>query len=133
NWWVSHPTNNNDTTFQNNFEPGYIYKSEALQSNIYGLEVMGFNDPEICKILLFDIYFCPFTFNIRNLYLTILGEFSNKEAIVKIYQGFIEVCIFHDTDPNTVWNKIGILKQYIENMLFELEHKQMKSAINKKH
>ncbi|CAG8734193.1 14178_t:CDS:1, partial [Dentiscutata heterogama] len=77
------------TVVQNNFEPRYICQSEALQSNICqsssevftsiyqqafstktrldGLLVIGYNDSEICKILLSDIYFHPYTFKIGNL------------------------------------------------------------------
>ncbi|CAG8694238.1 11259_t:CDS:1, partial [Dentiscutata heterogama] len=174
------------TVVQNNFEPGYICQSEALRSNICqssseavtsiyqqafstktrldGLLVMGYDDSEICKMLLSDIYFHPYAFKIGNLNLTIFGigksnnpdwnyagkgyrssfvhnfrktrtiffqEFNNKEAIVKIYQNFQEIQIFRDTNPNSVWNKIGILAQFTGNTLFGLEHERTKSEINK--
>ncbi|CAG8684224.1 5342_t:CDS:1 [Dentiscutata heterogama] len=174
------------TVGQDGFEPGYLCQSEALQSNICkhsseavtsayqqafftktrldGLLVMGFDNPEICKTLLTDIHFHPYTFKIRNVSLTIFGidksnnpnwnyagkgyqssflhnfrktralfvqEFSNKEAIIKIYQNSQETYVFRDTDPNAVWNKIGILTQFTGSMLFGLEHKKTKSEINK--
>ncbi|CAG8754573.1 1317_t:CDS:1, partial [Gigaspora rosea] len=175
------------TVVQNGFEPGYLCQSEALQSNVCkssseavtstyqqafsaktrldGLQVMGFDNPEICKILLTDIHFHPYSFKIgTNINLTIFGigksnnpnwkyagkgyqssfvhnfrktralffqEFSNKEAIVKVYQNSQEAYAFRDTDPNTVWNRIGILTQFTGNTLFGLEHEQTKSEINK--
>ncbi|CAG8595608.1 6465_t:CDS:2 [Racocetra fulgida] len=167
-WWIPRLANDND-----GFEPGYLCQSEALQSNICkhsseavtsayqqafftktrldGLLVMGFDNPEICKTLLTDIHFHPYTFKIGNVSLTIfrigksnnpnwnyagkgyqssfvhnfrktralfVQEFSNKEAIIKIYQNSQETYVFCDTDPNAVWNKIAkdqaILKQLYE-------------------
>ena len=83
------------TVVQNNFEPGYICQSEALQSSICrssseaitsiyqqafstktrldGLLVMGYDDSEICEKLLSDIYFHPYTFTIGSINLTIFG------------------------------------------------------------
>ncbi|CAG8712763.1 13343_t:CDS:2, partial [Racocetra fulgida] len=166
--------------------PGYICQSEALRSNICkssseaitstyqqaffsktrfdGLLVMGFDNSEICKALLTDIYFHPYTFKIGNIInLNVFGigksnnpnwkyagkgyqssfvynfrktralffqEFSNKEAIVKIYQNSQEIYVFRNTDPNTVWNQIGILTQFTGCTLFGLEHEQTKSEIN---
>ncbi|CAG8678576.1 hypothetical protein C2G38_2032753 [Gigaspora rosea] len=184
-WWIPRPTDDGDdilypicpgmktittinhrdfiaTIVQNGFEPGYLYLSEALQSNICkssseaitsiyqqafltktrldGPLVMGFDDPEIHKNLSFDIYFHPFSFKVGNLYLTISGigksnnpdwnydgrgyqcsfvynfrkahalffqKFSNKDAIIKIYQNFQEINVFCDTNPNMVWEKLA--------------------------
>ncbi|CAG8506687.1 20584_t:CDS:2, partial [Gigaspora rosea] len=174
------------TVVQEGFEPGYLCQFEALRSDICkssseaitsiyqqafstktkfdGLLVMGFDNSEICKALLTDIYFHPYTFKIGNkINLNVFGigkssnsnwnyaekgyqssfvhnfrqtrslffqEFSNKEAIVKIYQNSQEICVFRDTDPNTVWNQIGILTQFTGCTLFGLEHEQTKSEIN---
>src|SRR6185437_9832450 len=70
------------TVVQNNFEPGYICQSEALRSDSYkssseaitsiyqqafftktkldGLLVMGYDNLEICKTLLFNINCHPY-------------------------------------------------------------------------
>ncbi|CAG8754993.1 2310_t:CDS:2, partial [Dentiscutata erythropus] len=175
------------TVVQDGFESGYLCQSEALRSNVCkssleavtstyqqaflkktrfnGLLVMGFDDLEICKMLLTDIPFHPYTFKIRNnINLTVFGigksnnpdwkyarkgyqssfvynfrktralffqKFSNKEAIVKIYQNSQEAYTFRDTDPNTVWNQIGILTQFTGSTIFGLEHEQTISEINK--
>ncbi|RIB07083.1 hypothetical protein C2G38_2215480 [Gigaspora rosea] len=101
-WWILRPTHNDlayTLFYPNNFEPGYIYQSEALRSNICqssseavtsiyqqafstktrldGLLVMGYDDSEICKMLLSDIYFHPYAFKIGNMNLTIFGIESN--------------------------------------------------------
>ncbi|CAG8618563.1 6520_t:CDS:2, partial [Cetraspora pellucida] len=127
NWWISCSTNNNATytvlylihldmktrttinqhdfiitVVQDSFEFGYLYQYEALQSNI-------------CKSSL----------------VAATSKFNDKEAIIKIYYTFQKMYDFHNTDLNTVWNKIGILTQYTGSLLFGLEHEQTKLAINK--
>ncbi|CAG8466859.1 7530_t:CDS:1 [Cetraspora pellucida] len=91
------------TVVQNNFEPEYICQSEALQNNICqssskaitsiyqqafstktrldSLLVMGYDDSEICKMLLSDIYFHPYTFKIGNLNVIIfeIGKSNNPD------------------------------------------------------
>ncbi|CAG8667729.1 11601_t:CDS:2, partial [Dentiscutata erythropus] len=152
------------TVVQNNFEPS---SSEAITSiyqqafstktRLDGLLVMGYDDSEIYKMLLSDIYFHPYTFKIGNLNVIIFEigklnnpdwnyagkgyqssfvynfrktrtiffqEFNNNNAIVRIYQNFQEIRIFHDTNPNSVWSKIGILVQFTGSMLFGLEHER---------
>ncbi|CAG8493124.1 939_t:CDS:2, partial [Dentiscutata heterogama] len=127
---------------------------KALQSNIYqssseaitsiyqqafstktrldGLLVMGYDDSEICKILLSNIYFHLYTFKIGNLNMIIFEiEFNNNNVIVRIYQNFQEIQIFCDTNPNSVWSKIGILVQFTGSMLFGLKHERTKSEISK--
>ncbi|RIB04744.1 hypothetical protein C2G38_2221483 [Gigaspora rosea] len=174
------------TVIQNDLEPGFLCQSEDLQSNVCkssleaitsiyqlafstktkfnGLLVMGFNNSEICNLLLSDIYFQPFSFKISNLNLVLfeigilnnpnwnyaskgykssfiynfqkiwslfLQEFTNNEAVVKVYQNSQEKYVFRDANPNIVWNKIGILAQFIGNILFGLEHEHTKLAIEK--
>ncbi|CAG8798980.1 13934_t:CDS:2, partial [Gigaspora rosea] len=73
--------------------PEFLYQSEYLRSNVCkssseaitsvyqlafstktkfnGLLVMGFDNSEICNLLLSDIYFRPFSFKISNLNLVI--------------------------------------------------------------
>ncbi|CAG8648584.1 18517_t:CDS:2 [Gigaspora margarita] len=149
---------------QDNFEPRYICQSEALQSDICkslseaitsiykqafvtktrldGLSVIECDDLEIYKILLSDIYFCPYSFKIGDLNLVVseIGKSNNadwnyarKEAIIRIYQHSQEIHVFHDTNSNTIWNKISILIQFTESILFRLEYEQMKSKISKEH
>ncbi|CAG8462482.1 1885_t:CDS:2 [Scutellospora calospora] len=118
------------------------YSSEAITSiyqqafstktRLDGLLVIGYDDSEICEKLLSDIYFHPYTFTNGSINLTIFGiEFNNKEAIVRIYQNFQEIQIFHNTNPNSVWNKIGLLAQFTGSMLFGLEYERTKSEISK--
>ncbi|CAG8784766.1 5940_t:CDS:1, partial [Racocetra fulgida] len=51
-------------------------------------------------------YRSSFVHNFRKTRTIFFQEFSNKEAIVRIYQNFQEIQNFRDTNPNSVWNKI---------------------------
>ncbi|KAF0528697.1 hypothetical protein F8M41_012998 [Gigaspora margarita] len=75
-------------------------------------------------------YQSSFVHNFHKTRALFFQEFSSKEAIVKIYQNSQEISVFRDTDPNTVWNRIGILTQFTGCTLFGLEHEQTKSEIN---
>ncbi|CAG8514000.1 12658_t:CDS:2 [Dentiscutata erythropus] len=76
-------------------------------------------------------YRSSFVHNFRKTRLIFFQEFNNKEAIVRIYQNFQEIQTFCDTNPNSIWNKIGILTQFTGSILFGLEHEWMKSKISK--
>ncbi|RIB16294.1 hypothetical protein C2G38_2247120 [Gigaspora rosea] len=142
------------TIIQNNLKPGFLCHSESLQSKICkssskaitsiyqlafstktkldGLLVMGFDNLEICNLLLSDLYFRPFSFKIPNLNLIIFEiEFTNNKVIVKIYQNSQEKYTFHGANPNVVLNEIGILAQFTGSTLFGLEHEQTKLSIEK--
>ncbi|CAG8849578.1 46169_t:CDS:1, partial [Gigaspora margarita] len=49
-----------------------IYQQAFLtKTRLDGLSVIGYDNLEICKMLLSDIYFQPYTFRIGNLNLTV--------------------------------------------------------------
>ncbi|CAG8765109.1 14893_t:CDS:2, partial [Dentiscutata erythropus] len=107
-WWVARPNNNNATytplyplclgmktittinsrdfmitKIQNNLEPGFLYHSETFstKTKLDGLLVMGFDNLEICNLLLSNLYFRPFSFKISNLNLIIfeIGTSDNPD------------------------------------------------------
>ncbi|CAG8606057.1 40541_t:CDS:2 [Gigaspora margarita] len=125
NWWISRSIYNNlICTFL------YPIRLEALQSNIYrssseaitsiyqqafstktrldGLLVMGYDDLEICEMLLSNIYFHPYTFTIGSLNLTIFRiDPTNDRAMLKqLYKnGYLSTTPEnHENVTDQFWN-----------------------------
>ncbi|RIB30038.1 hypothetical protein C2G38_2153802 [Gigaspora rosea] len=101
---------------RNKFKPSYISTKHA------GLLIVGFNQHIILDQLLSDITFCFFSFKLDKLNSLIFGYSSSILSNSK-------VAIFKNTNPNTVWQQIGILSQYTGLELFGLAHKTMYEAI----
>ncbi|CAG8833976.1 15005_t:CDS:2, partial [Gigaspora margarita] len=117
-----------------------IYK--VLLTNIY-FHPYTFKIRNIINLNIFEIgksnnpkwryarkgYPSSFVYNFYKTRALFFQKFSSKEAIVKIYQNSQEIRIFHNTNPNTVWNRISILIQFTGCILFGLKYKQIKSEI----
>ncbi|RIB05182.1 hypothetical protein C2G38_2220385 [Gigaspora rosea] len=140
------------TVIQDNLEPRFLCQLEDLRSKICkssseaitSVYQLAFSTKTKLDVIL-EIgisdnpdwnyaskgYKSSFIYNFQKTRSLFLQEFTNNEAVVKIYQNSQETCVFRNVNANIVWNKIGILMHFTGNTLFGLEHEQTKSAIEK--
>jgi hypothetical protein len=133
-----------------------IFQTETRFS---GALMMGLEDSNILDELVLDLSFRPFTINLKKINVTIhsIGVptkqgagcgfassfiYSKSKERVLFFQTVDEngcsVCIykenqlseeFHGSDPNSVWVKIGVLKEWSGITLFGLDNYNVKEQL----
>ncbi|CAB4485259.1 unnamed protein product [Rhizophagus irregularis] len=133
-----------------------IFQTETRFS---GTLVMGMDDNDILSEIVSDLSFLPFSINMQKINITIhsIGASTNKgigsgfassfiytrskeralffqtvnenESSIYIYKENQLSEEFHGSDPNSVWKKMGMLKEWLGETLFGLDNSNVKKKL----
>ncbi|CAB4461625.1 unnamed protein product [Rhizophagus irregularis] len=133
-----------------------IFQTETRFS---GTLLMGMDDNDILSEIVSDLSFIPFSINMQKINITIhsIGASTNKgvgsgfassfiytrskeralffqtvnenESSIYIYKENQLSEEFHGSDPNSVWKKMGMLKEWLGETLFGLDNSNVKKKL----